>query len=480
MTFIQRKLLFILLISATLLMTSCGDDDSPEATTFGVAFETTSAGIADDEDHVTVNVTFSSVTTVSNQITVRLQEKGITYGADYTTTPAAVNGILLLDVPSGAVETSFAVNRIGDAISEGNTVTFMLEEVSGEENIRITGNTEITVSFSSVASGGAAMTAENGGPTQPNMVFVDLSLNQQVTAARTSWDLGVYNGEENKVIVNYATYGMAYPLAVTDMNAVSAADTSGLSGVLQIGTAGADIYIDHPDGDLTKLAIADISADDSENKVYIINRGAGPGTGEVSPGNADVSSTERGWKKVRILMRGNDYLIQHADINATTFSETTLSKNEAFNFSYFSFDGNNPIVVEPQSDKYDLIFTVSSNIINFGFGDGAYGFSDYVKTNRSGGVKVAEVRLETDSEGTVIPGQTTYDEFDISDVCSLSLIIAANTIGSDWRSVFTRTTNADRFYVVEDPEGNLYKLQFTGLLNDRGERGFTSFEYELL
>ena len=36
------------------------------------------------------------------------------------------------------------------------------------------------------------------------------------------------------------------------------------------------------------------------------------------------------------------------------------------------------------------------------------------------------------------------------------------------------------FYVIKDPNGNIYKLKFTGLLNNNGARGYPEFKYELL
>lgn len=480
MNLLSRKLLLIALIGFTLFVASCNDDDTPEVTPLGVAFETTAIGIENGTSSVTVNVTFSQPTTVDNQITIRLNEDGVTYGTDYNTAPAAVNEVLNINAPSGSEGISFTVNRTGDAIDEGNTVKFTLESVVGEDITQISGNTEITVSFSAVASGGSSLIADIGGPTEPNHVFVDLSLNNQTTAERTSWDLGFYNGSEDKVIVNYATYGMAYELDKTDINAVTAEDTVGLAGTVGIGRAGAHLFIDHPDGDLEKLAISDISDNDDNNKVYIINRGAGPGTGNVNPGSVDVGSTPLGWKKVRILKRNGDYLIQYADISATSFEEATITRSANQNFNYFSLNSGNAVTVQPDAAKWDLEFTVSSNIINFGAGDGAYGFSDFVKTNRLGGTKVAVVTLERDDDGNILSGQTGYDDFTASDISSVQFSEAANTIGSGWRSVFSRTAYNYRFYIVEDAEGNQYKLQFLGLLNEMGERGNSSFKYELL
>lgn len=36
------------------------------------------------------------------------------------------------------------------------------------------------------------------------------------------------------------------------------------------------------------------------------------------------------------------------------------------------------------------------------------------------------------------------------------------------------------FFVVKDTQENIYKLRFTALLSETGERGFPAFEYQLL
>ena len=36
----------------------------------------------------------------------------------------------------------------------------------------------------------------------------------------------------------------------------------------------------------------------------------------------------------------------------------------------------------------------------------------------------------------------------------------------------------DRFYVVSDGEGTLFKLVFTKMLSDRGDRGFPAIQYQ--
>ena len=71
---------------------------------------------------------------------------------------------------------------------------------------------------------------------------------------------------------------------------------------------------DHPDGDLTKTAIAEISESDAENQVYIINRGKNP------------DDSQRGWLKIRVLRNGQGYDLQYAEIDATEFETVTIDQ----------------------------------------------------------------------------------------------------------------------------------------------------------
>ena len=474
---LTNRISFITLTLLSLAIGSCSEDDDP-LSTLGVAFETTALGIAPNANNVEVVISFSRPTTVQNTITLDIQENGVQYDTQYETNPAASGNQVQIVVPAGAETVSFTVTRIVDLIASESTVTFTLASVSGEEESQISGNTSLTVSFEAIASAGASFVAGVGGATQPNQVFVDFSLNNQTSAERVSWDLGFYSGSDDKVIVNYSTFTMARQLDKTDLNSVTAEDTVGFAGVVTVGTTGAHIYIDDPDRDLNKLAIADISATDAENKVYIINRGGGPGTG-----SNPVATTPRGWKKIRILKNGDDYVIQHADIAATSFTETTISKDENFNFVYFSFENGGNITVEPEKASWDIVFTVSSNIIDFGDGDGAYGFSDFILSNRQGGVEIAR-SFDLGPESTIFTPQfinndIAYDDFTMDDVAGLTFSSDGNTIGSVWRSVFA-DAYPDIFFIVKDAEGNHYKLQFLTFLNDNGERGHPELKYELL
>ncbi|MEL7005429.1 MAG: HmuY family protein [Bacteroidota bacterium] len=479
MKIINRFLLMFMLLSAGLI-TACSDDDDTPLPVMGVAFQTSAVGISGDATTADVTISFSRATSVENTLLITVSDNGVVAGQDYSISPAITGNTLQMTIPAGSESASLTVTRLADIIAPGSNVTLTITSIDGEPESQIAGNTSITVNFEAIASPGSNIVAQIGGGTEPNQVFIDLSLNNQTTAERVSWDLGFFNGSEDKVILNYSTYTMAQAIDKTDINSITPEDTLGFSATMRIGTAGAHIFVDNPDRDLDKLAIDDISSNDADNKVYIINRGGGPGAIDPEPGSVDVGSTPRGWKKIRILKDGSDYVIQYADLDATTFNETRISKNSDFNFNYFSFENGADISVEPKKDQWDFVFSVSSNIINFGGGDGAYGFSDFVLSNRSGGTQVAAVVLDRDEEGEILPGQTSYDDFDSDDLGTVEFSENGNTIGSSWRSVFSRTAHNYAYFIVKDSEGNNYKVQFLGLLNESGERGNSSFKYELL
>jgi len=307
------------------------------------------------------------------------------------------------------------------------------------------------------------MVVEGGGQFYSKKVFIDLSENIQTAVDRTSWDLGFYTGAEFRVVLNASNGMMAKQIAKNDLNEVNASDTAGFSEQMSFNAFSPDAlpYIDYPDGDLNKTAIAEVSANAGDNKVYIINKGTGPGSPPVP----------LGWKKVRIVRNASGgYTLQHADIDAATFSEVDVPKTEEHYFNYISFD-DGAVEPEPEKDKWDFAWTFFSNVTAFGAAEIPYTFQDFIVTNRN--VQTAMVR------DSVI----AYDAFAEADLGGLSYSSAQNSIGADWRSGGGPNTSPaireDRYYVVKDANGNYYKVKFTSLTRN-GERGYPSFKFDLV
>ena len=257
---------------------------------------------------------------------------------------------------------------------------------------------------------------------------------------------------------------MAKQINKNDLNAVTATDTIGFSETINFSqfdpSAGTIAYIDYPNGDLSRTAIAEVSATAADNKVYIVNRGKGIGN----------PVPDRGWKKIRIIRNGSGgYTLQHADINATSFTSIDIPKNTDNFFNYVSFE-TGAVTVEPQKTKWDIAWTYFSNALDFG-GEIPYAYQDFVIQNRN--VEVAKVLTSTKA----------YNAFAEADIASQTFGNTQNKIGADWRSGAGPGTPPvvydDRYYIIKDGDNNYYKVRFTGATKD-GERGHVAFEYALV
>ena len=326
---------------------------------------------------------------------------------------------------------------------------------------------------------GAEVAPTVGGPNQQNQVYVDLSTNTMTSVQRDSWDLGFYSGSDFKVVINGSIYMAAGQLTATDIDAVSSSDqeVQDLQPQVAVGTFDANntVFVDAPNGDLSGTAFAEISATDANNHVYLVNLGNEVGTATASTGSVEISGDARGWKKVRVLQDGSNYILQYADLDDTTHQEVTISKDASYNFSFFSFNSNSTVNIEPEKTEWDLNFTVFTNEIP---GYGSYGYSDYVVNNTLEDATVYMIDTEVETE-------LSYDNFTLADVdATLFSNADRRSIGSSWRNgggPGTLPSLKDNvFYIVNDTDGNLYKLKFLALTNDNGERGYPKFVYSLL
>ncbi|MDD3773482.1 MAG: HmuY family protein, partial [Weeksellaceae bacterium] len=323
-----------------------------------------------------------------------------------------------------------------------------------------------------------------GGPNQPNQVYIDLSTTEQTAVKRDSWDLGFATGDKFRVIINGSIKMAVKQLETTDIDQVQESDATVAVGYSTMSSLG---YVDDPTGTLEGAgggegtAIAEISANDTDNKVYLVNLGYEVGTTTPDVGSVALDGDARGWKKIRITRNGSGYTLHYADIDATTHQTVNISKDSNFNFTFFSFDTDSVVNVQPQKDKWDLNFSGFTNYYPFAGGVITYYFADFITTNVHGGTQVYAVLLEGEDLNDAF---TSFTAEDVVDTNFWTSVADQRVIGDTWRVGGGPGTlpsiKDDRFYVVKDAAGNLYKLVFRALTNDAGERGFPVFEYELL
>jgi hypothetical protein len=340
---------------------------------------------------------------------------------------------------------------------------------------------DFTPIFETPASNGATVQPTVGGANQPNQVFLDLSTEESKAVNRTSWDFGFATGSEFRVVINGSLKMAVKQLATSDITLTQNSDAAvAVGGGTNPSSNG---YCDNPTGVLAGAgagigtAIAEVSATDADNKVYLVNMGFAVSTTTPSTGSVSVDGDSRGWKKVRILRNGsNGYKIQYADLASATFQEKTISKDADFNFTFFSLTTGTTISVEPQKAKWDVCFTTFTNYLNMGT-EVTYGYADFITTNMKGGTKVYQV----------LTADFAYDGFLKSNIVEANFTTSATDqriIGATWRNGGGPGTlpsiRSDRFYVVKDVAGNYYKVKFVSMTNPDGVRGYPTVQYAIL
>ncbi len=430
-----------------------------------VNFETSQQGITASENSINFKIKLERPTDRDIAVTISIAEQGVFYATDYVTTPAAAAGKLQLLIPSGNTETSFTVSKVNGVLFDGDE-QLLFDIYSSASPVFIGNRKQLALNFAELVSGSTSAVINGGGALFPNKTFIDLSANRETPVNRGNWDLGFYTGPDDfRVILNSSSAMMAKQLAKNDLTQVTAADTIGFSAEVAFNqfapTPVSLPYIDYPNGDLTRTAIGAISSIATDNKVYIVNRGTGPG----NPAPA------RGWKKVRIIRyAGGGYTLQYADISATSFQEMNIAKDDKYFFKYISFD-NGSVNVEPEKKKWDMAWSYFSNTTNFGAGEVPYLFQDIIIINRN--VQVAKVMTATKA----------FADFDSTNIAAQTFLTTQTAIGSDWRSGGGPTSSpavrTDRYYIIRDGNNNYYKLRFTALTQN-GERGYPAYESVLI
>ena len=306
-----------------------------------------------------------------------------------------------------------------------------------------------------------------GGLDAANAVYVDLSTDKQDSVKRKDWSLGFYCAADFRVILNYQVGMSAIETSQTDIKSVNSGNVD--LSKLDYDTKPEKIKLyDDTAGRVKQSVIAEVNATENQNKVYIVN-----------PVFASVKKDEL-WK-VKVTRSGtNAYTLHYAPIDATNIQTLTITKDNAFNFKHVSFS-KGAVNVEPKKDDWDFVWTKASFYTMMGPNTPVpYAFSDLIFLNHETGVTADEVVFL--DKGGKKNGKPSYDEFDESKLGAINLKAGRNVIGSKWRNTLGTGALKDRFYIIKDKAGNIYKLRFIamGAGKDGGKRGYPEIEYKLV
>jgi hypothetical protein len=457
----MNKLVKYLLVIAFLLSFNACKEDEPPLPDNVAGFESKELGFDNTKNEVEIKITLSRAETAATAIKVDLTPTKLAYDTDFTTDPAATANSINVSIPAG--QTSAIIK-----IKKGTGIT-----LNGDENIGLKistvgspvvagTNTDLKLSFSAITSTGANVTLNGkvGDVTYANTVYFDMSGSNQTGVDRKSWNLGFYSGAEFRVILNPAYQSTVKATTKTDINSVTLADSAGIVLNHNVEDPTTIALADDWNGDLTKTAIAEISPTESENKVYVYS----------FEGNKSADK----WFKIKITRNGTGYKVQYARLGSSTIKTLEVAKDADFNFVFASLESDKVVSAEPRSKSWD--FSWSYSTYNSGLNT-PYWIQDYVSINKLGGVSGAQIMTTTAS----------YADFKEANLAAVTWSTAPDVIGTKWRgaAIPGTTTPAgvrtDRFYVIKDGAGNVYKIQFLSYTNtDGGERGKPTLKYELV
>lgn len=414
-----------------------------------------------EAEEATIQIALSRAAEVAIPITVQLTPSLVVYDKEFVTEPAAVNNVVTATVPAGQSGISIKVKKKANVFFNGDeSLTLKITSVGTPVLMGLT--TETKLSFAAITSTGSKLTGEGktAESNYANNVYFDLSANAVTLSARKSWNLGFYHGGQYRVILNPGYQSSATATAKTDIAAVTLADTATVPDLnFAPGAEGTLALTDHWDGDLTKTVFAEVSATDAQNKVYLVS--------------FEGSKAKDKWFKVKVNRNGEGYKVQFARLGETTVKTVDIAKNADFNFSFLSLETGLTVSAEPRKTNWDIQWGYSTS--NAGTTPPTpYWFQDFILLNYAAGAEAAEVL-----ESTV-----TYAAYTESNIASSVFLQTRDAIGSKWRVTSGANVGIrkDRFYVIKDPAGNVYKLKFVsmGLAGDGGERGKPVIEYALV
>lgn len=324
------------------------------------------------------------------------------------------------------------------------------------------------------------------GINAANSVFVDFSKGVVTPVRRANWDLGLYPGADSKVILNHTMGALAFDTGKQNFANVLQADSIAILASLQLDAAGSSKYVDPVTGTptdyLAKLVTLKVGETEATSNIYIINSGyagvppltnaipATPTTPAIPP-----MALKRPWYKVKVYKGNNGYRIKYASMfnDNPAFTEFTVNKDLSYNFNVFSFTQLST-TGEPAKSLWDIEWTWTTSITTDAKATATH---DFVLINFLGGVTAAEVKI-------VDQAAKEYENFNQDKLAGITYLNTREAIGVKWRSLTSDgrpIVNRDRFYLVKDAEGNVYKLRFVSSSNaDGGVIGTPVIEYRLV
>lgn len=230
--------------------------------------------------------------------------------------------------------------------------------------------------------------------------------------------------------------------------------------------SGVQTTYDPSSGNLDSTAVGkwfEVNGNDTlyYNNVYVIDLGL------------DETGNPMGYKKVVFEDLSNGiYTLRHANLDGTNDFTTMIAKNPEVEFTGFTFNnGGEAVNFQPETDKWDLYFGQYTTLLFAGEEPYPY-LVRGVLTNRAG------VRA------MLYDGGKSFSDLEYADVINLTFPDILDGIGHDWKYYNLEegfyAVETEKVYLINDANGNYFKLHFLSYFNEEGENGYPQFEFKKL
>ena len=133
------------------------------------------------------------------------------------------------------------------------------------------------------------------------------------------------------------------------------------------------------------------------------------------------------------------------------------------------------VEMEPLTDTWDLLFTQYTTLL-------------YTNDGLPYPYLVTGVLSNYGNLQMAVDSSLTYENIDLSFAKTKTYSIAKDFIGYDWKDVQGDVNTGNvyyeivegRTYLIRNREGLYFKLRFINFYSDEGEKGYPTFQYDVL
>ena len=290
--------------------------------------------------------------------------------------------------------------------------------------------------------------------TYKNQVYYNLREKLDVkTEYKAAWDLGFESSADGwRVILNSSCFMKAALLQNQKIG--NPTDTTGAKWLFNPSDGSADTVA------ITRWFKESDRDTIGKNLIYAIDRGL------------DENGVSRGFRQFTIdSLRNSTYYFRIATYNGSNVHSYQITRKPGVNHVLFSIDHPEAVVSEPGNLDWDLLFTQYTTLLFTDAGEPYPYLVTGVVLNKNG------VQVAVDSI-------SSFDAIDYEFSQKMQFSDARDRIGYNWKrydfNSASYTVNPDIIYVIRDTKGFFYKFRFLGFYNNKGEKGYPSFEYQQL